>query len=101
MLLTKPEQDVIQAMRGGAKLKRLRDDLCDIEATLKMYDVPIISPLSDAVLMVCERNERLEDLLQQCYKVVGNDDLAKRIEEVLSDDMSEVRAANGTERRAR
>jgi hypothetical protein len=76
---------VIEAMRQGTEFRRTLQAVLDIEDTLQMYDVPIMAPLADSVLMVCERNEKLEDLLQQCYRVVGNDELAAKIKEVLDD----------------
>jgi hypothetical protein len=83
--LTEREHEVVEAMRNGDKYRRMIQTVLDIEDMLKMYDVPIMAPLADSVLMVCERNEKLEDLLQQCYRVVGNDELAAKIKEVLDD----------------
>jgi hypothetical protein len=85
MLITDTERAVIEAMRGGEEFQRCQRTILDIESTLTLYDVPIMAPLADSVLRVCEHNERLRDLLNACKVVVANDDLHRQIEEALND----------------
>lgn len=74
-----------EAVRGGEVYLRTLQSLTEIERMLRLYEVPIMAPLADSVLRVCEHNERLHELLEKCKVVVGSDDLHKEIEEALND----------------
>ena len=64
MLLTKPERDVIHAMRNGGELERYRRSLLDIEVLLARYNVAITAPLSDAILEVLEERDEFRKALE-------------------------------------
>jgi hypothetical protein len=83
--LTDDEADVILAMRAGAEYKRTRQTVLDIEDMLTLYDVPIMAPLADSILRLCEQRDRMSDLLKRCATVVANDDLHKEIEDALAE----------------
>lgn len=85
VLLSPREQDVITAMRGGDEHRRMRQTVLDIEDTLQMYGQPIMAPLSDSILRLCERHDTMEGLLRECFKVVASRQLADAIETVLKD----------------
>jgi hypothetical protein len=83
--LTEEEHTVVEAMRGGAEYRRTKKTVLDIESTLALYDVPIMAPLSDSVLRVCEQRDNLGELLRKCLRVVGSDTLSHEIEEALDE----------------
>jgi hypothetical protein len=74
-----------EVVRGGEVYQRTLQTVNEIEHMLRMYEVPIMAPLADSVMRVCEHNERLRDLLDKCKLVVGSDDLHREIEEALND----------------
>jgi len=74
-----------EVARGAEVYQRSVQTVLEIESTLALYEQPIMSPLADSVLRVCERNEKMVELLRECFKVVASRKLANAIEEVLDD----------------